>query len=236
MENKSFLFCTMFIDSKSSDHSYQRYEKWIDYYSDLKRQLGFSQLFLIDDGSDSNKLEQNIAVYDAENLPSSINDEISIIKFQTNKGRTSVFEYPGWWRSFLFSFEIATKYKYSKIIHIESDFFLLSSELISFINGSNKGWISLFSDFYQFPETAVQVICEDSYCLINDLKDKLIINGYLLNYPAEMIIPFTHVEIGEPEVLDEWIKTEKYLNPLDYIGQVPAGIELKRYIELFKVN
>src|SRR6185437_13387135 len=140
---RSFLFCTSYIDNQSRDHHSSRYDKWIDYYSAISDRLGVKNIFIFDDaGPATTEMESmDIDVIDVKRgLPSTLRKTVNIFTFRDHLGRTSVDKYPGWWRSFTFSMEIARKYHFNKIVHIESDFYILTDRLISFICRLDKGW------------------------------------------------------------------------------------------------
>jgi hypothetical protein len=142
-----------------------------------------------------------------------------------------VDKYPGWWRSFTYSIEIARKYDFNKIVHIESDFYILSDRLISFIRGLDRGWTSLFSAYYRFPETAVQVIAEDSFHKLELLYDEAISSQYTFGHFAELILPISNVikdfvgdRIGEDNVLMHWAAKRSGCGEVDYYGQLPSHV------------
>ena len=47
-----------------------------------------------------------------------------LFHFKNNLGRPSVYDYPGWFRSFTFVATYAQAYQFEKIVHIESDPYL----------------------------------------------------------------------------------------------------------------
>lgn len=226
---KSFIFCTSFIRNDSQDHYSHRYKRWINYYYPLLDSFDASRLFLIDDGGTDTSESVNVL---CDPLPNELTDAVNMYRFNIHIGKNSSIDFPGWWRSFLFSIEIARKYGYKKIIHIESDFFVLSLRLKQFIRDSNQGWTSLYSHFYNFPETGIQIICEDVFDKFDELKDKLQLNSFRSDELAEYVIPFTNIKkdfigdrIGEVNVLARWMDNYVHqLSELDYIGQmnVPA--------------
>jgi len=223
---KTLLFCTSYISNNGGLHHMKRYKRWVDYYYPLLHELQADNMFLIDDcglhGGQS-------SFYTIENeLPPALNETVNIYRFNTNLGRRSVIDFPGWWRSFLFSLEIAEKYGFDKIIHIESDFFIVSGRLKEYIRDLSNGWSSLFSHYHNFPETAVQVICRDAYSAFYGLKEKMERNNYTAEDFAENILPFTRVEkqfigdrLGEESILTHWLDHRvAEFSRLDYLGQM----------------
>src|SRR5258708_4194171 len=222
---KSFIFCTSCMRPDIEFHQMRRYQRWINYYRSLMNELNADKLFLIDDGGTYDAPSLNV-LYDF--LPDKLTEPVNVYRFNDNLGRNSNIDYPGWWRSFLFSYEIAKKYSYDKIIHIESDFFILSPKLKEFVRNTSHGWNCLYSQHFDFPESALQVICQDSYHLLDKLQTTTRENSYKAIDCAEKMIPFTNIEktfigdrIGEDRVFAAWMdKHIPLMNRLDYIAQV----------------
>lgn len=166
---KTFLFCTAFLNNETAPHCKQRYLLWLYYYMPKLKQLGVDYVFLINDGQEDICLREDIGVLPADNLPSVLEYEVNIIYFKDHLGRKDIIDFPGWWRSFTFAHVLSQKYDFQKIIHIESDFFVLSGKLFSFIKKTREGWVSLFCNHYNFPETAIQVICKDQFRPLADI-------------------------------------------------------------------
>ena len=98
------------------------------------------------------------------------------------------------------------------------------SEQGSFINNLEEGWVALWANKYYFPESSIQVICNDQFDSFNDFiscgYQELSKKGY-----AEEILPFTHVERG---FLGDRFG-EKYLNQIygvDYFCQVKKDVNI----------
>ncbi|PJJ22117.1 hypothetical protein CLU90_5427 [Janthinobacterium sp. 67] len=128
----------------------------------------------------------------SHSAPLASNDDKNlIIRFDNNLGRQSGADYPGWWRSFLHSVKVANELGVDKIIHIESDAYIMTPRLVKFINEIESGWNVLWSPRYRFPETAIQVICRDQFEIFEKFKD----NHPDYSFPdiAERLLPFTAV-------------------------------------------
>jgi len=230
----SFLFCTSYIDNRSRDHQSLRYDKWINYYSGIADELGVRNIFIFDDAgpATTEMASMDLDVIEVERgLPSTLRKTVNIFAFHDHLGRSSVDKYPGWWRSFTYSIVIARKYGFNKIVHIESDFYILSDRLIRFICGLDKGWTSLFSAYYGFPETAVQVIAEDSFHKLELLYAEAISSQYTFGHFAELILPISNVikdfvgdRLGEVNVLLHWAATRSACGDVDYYGQLPSHV------------
>lgn len=228
---KTLLFCTSFTDNDP-----QRYQDWINYYFPKMNGLGAEQIFLIDDGSKITDLDPKLKVIKAEEpLPDILEGNLNMVHFCENLGRTALLTYPGWWRSFTFSVKIAQKYSFDKIIHIESDFYVVSPRLTTYLKELKSGWTALWSETYRFPETAIQVICQDRFADLEKFYKKGT-EFYMKNKIfAEKKLPFTKIEKGflggrygeKRELLPDNIPPNA-----DYVGQINRSSLLGKQIEL----
>ena len=223
---KTFIFCTAYIDADP-----QRYSDWINYYYPKIADFGAKALFLVDDGSSQTNIDPRLNLLAGEQaLPNRLDSDLNLIHFPDNLGRISVTDFPGWWRSFKFSLTVAQKYHFDKIIHIESDFYIISSKLIEYIKNIKSGWTALWSNAYKFPETAVQIICQDVFNKFGKVNYR---RG--IKIPAERILPFTKIEKGfnggrYGEIPDLEIHLDELPKSIDYVGQVARLSTIKRII------
>ena len=184
---KAFIFCTSFVKDAQAWES--RYQRWLDHYENIP--INAIKKIMIDDGSPYLP-PAHIINSVAHDAPLAANtDKNLILRFDDNLGRQSGADYPGWWRSFLHSIKVARELGADKIIHIESDAYILTPRLVEFINGIGSGWHVLWSPRHRFPETALQVICKDQFENFEKLKDA----NPSLSFPdlAERLLPFTNV-------------------------------------------
>ncbi|OEZ81659.1 hypothetical protein JAB6_39230 [Janthinobacterium sp. HH104] len=146
---------------------------------------------MIDDGSPFLPPAEIINTVSHSAPLASNGDKNLIIRFDNNLGRQSGADYPGWWRSFLHSVKVANELGVNKIIHIESDAYIMTPRLVDFINEIESGWNVLWSPRYRFPETAIQVICRDQFEIFEKFKE----NHPDYSFPdiAERLLPFTTV-------------------------------------------
>ena len=236
---KTFIFCTSYIGENSSANNHKRYERWVRYYSDKAALFGADRLVLIDDGSSSINLK-NVNIVETNALPYTLEDGPTLFHFEKNLGRPTHNDYQGWWRSFTYSMNIALKYEYEKIIHIESDFFILTTEMIQYIKDLTTGWTAFYSEFLRLPESALQIICKDQFSAFQLRYEEVKRNNFRANRIAERYLPFTHVErkfsgdrLGEFHVLDGWLEKIKIPFKLDYIGQIDPKFSVEDYKDLF---
>jgi hypothetical protein len=233
---KTIIFCTSYID----DTNNARYRKWIDYYYDKLDLFNAGNLFLIDDGSAGIFLNDQVEIVKSNDLPGSLKSNINLFHFENHLGRPSRKNYAGWWRSFTFSIKLAEKYNIDKIIHIESDYFIVSRKMIDFIAKITEGWTVFYSRFYGFPETAIQIICKDSFEKLNKAYTNAIESDYQFKKIAELVLPFSKTEkgfigdrFGEEKILRSWSRKHKTLSEIDYLGQINVKSDLNEYKKYF---
>lgn len=186
---KTLIFCTTWANS---DNIWlERYGKWLEAIrqSPLKR----AQILMVDDASPCLPAFADMIYLDADKLPAQYPTADTVfVRFQEGLGRKALCDYPGWWRSFMFAAKYATRYGFDKIIHIESDSFLLSTSIIEHVNALQTGWVSFWCPKWHIPETSIQVICADQlphyYAYAQQSYTPLI--GKLI----ENLLPFTWVE------------------------------------------
>lgn len=143
---KTLLFCTAYADSEEKWKT--RYETWYRHHKNSP--LVAEKIILIDDCSPTKP----------SFLPSE--DFVSLCP-HIGYPRTSV--YGGWYRSFGYACQYAISEGYEKIVHVESDAYLLSDRIFSFFNSVTSGWHSLWHhrNCSPYPESATQIICSDQF-------------------------------------------------------------------------
>ncbi|MGA3303735.1 MAG: hypothetical protein ABSC72_10660 [Methylovirgula sp.] len=185
--NSAMVFCTSYIEDK--DIWEGRYNRWLSHH---KKVFPTSPLFIIDDGSPFLPDEEGVTI--STNLSKiTIGERATIFHFSNRLGRQSVTNFPGWFRSFTFSANIAKKFGFTKIIHIESDSFILTRKAVHYVETIDKGWTAFYCPRWNFPETAFQVICSDTFEALEKVRD----TPYEENFSQklmELSLPFTHVE------------------------------------------
>ena len=132
--NSTLVFCTSYFEKRMAWK--KRYRRWLDYNAKI---FPGAALFMIDDGSPYLPQDADIRVTEAlERLV--LGEKGTIFRFPDRLGRSSALNYPGWFRSFTFSVAIAKRLQVSRIVHIESDAYILSRRALDFINATNAGW------------------------------------------------------------------------------------------------
>jgi len=183
----TLVFCTSYIAGRGDWIA--RYERWLDHHAGLPFER---PLFcMIDDASpylpDDGRME---IVETGQAFPAHPMRPL-LVRFGDRLGRSAVDNYPGWWRSFLFSVLLAKNYHCRKIVHIESDAYLLTRRMVEFINRRASGWTSFWCPRWHFPETGIQVVCEDRFETMQRMWDA----GWerYAGKLAERVIPFTDI-------------------------------------------
>lgn len=163
-----------------------RYQPWIDYYQTVP--LRRDATFMLDDASPYVPEDQRLDILDK--LPACVDPgKIQLYRFTEHLGNK---RFRGWWRSFLFSLQIARSYGFRKIVHVESDAYLLSQQLVDYVNELDSGWTALWCPLYRIPETGIQVIAEDQFPSLQRFAEMDLVE--LSRKLAENILPFTRVE------------------------------------------
>jgi hypothetical protein len=184
---KAILFCTSYFRDRAEWRN--RYARWLDYYQRVG--IEGARLFIIDDCSPYTPDADEIACVSSDcEIPRSDTEPL-IVRFGNRLGRPARLSYPGWWRSFLHSANIARAIGADKIIHVESDAFILSPRLLDHIAELRTGWTTFWCPHHGLPETAIQVICQDQFAKMDWLQVRAQhgLDGLL----AEHILPFTSI-------------------------------------------
>jgi hypothetical protein len=185
----TLLFCTSFVDSQESWDA--RYRPWVDFQQSMP--LCRDATFMFDDASPYRPDDPRIVV--GETLPDSPDHErIHFHRFGSHLGRRGLTGHLGWWRSFTFALDVAERYGFRKLIHVESDAYVLSRRGADYIEGLASGWTALWCPRYNMPETGIQVIVEDQFAAMRRIADLGV--ETLARSLAETSLPFTHVEKG----------------------------------------
>ena len=206
--SKILLFGTSF--SKTHKDWEMRYKKWYDYYT--QSSIKYSNLLIIDDGSPILPQWNDLTIINAP-FANELDTKHNLIHFSNNLGRPSHLNYPGWFRSFRFAIRYAKMFNYEKIIHIETDAYVISNKLINFINEIHSGWQPLYCKKHLFPESAIQIIGKD--CIDRAWKTvELDYATYFLDRDIERIFPFTNVITN--------FEGDRYF---EYINQIPINAD-----------
>lgn len=154
-KQKVLIFCTSYC--KDLNEWSKRIGTWIAQFDNSN--LEYSKL-LIDDGSPIlPAFEEGLVEIIDGNLPEvESKKDVVFYHFKNNLGRSALYNYPGWFRSFTFAAQYAKQYGYDKVVHIESDARIMSNRFKYHINNFQNGWETYWCTFFKLPETAIQII------------------------------------------------------------------------------
>ncbi len=147
------VFCTSFCPDMQTWEF--RIRRWIDAIKSSS--LNYDQILIVDDGSPVLPNWPDAQILCSEDDVAA-NKDIVIRHFADNLGRISHFDFPGWYRSFGYGAVFSERYQIGKVIHIESDAYLISDRIESHFNSILDGWVTLWCARHKFPEIAIQVI------------------------------------------------------------------------------
>lgn len=211
-----------------------RHRRWVD--AVRASNLPHEQLLIVDDGSpllptwtDAVVVTHNPGIKLTLHNPK----PIVLYHFPDNLGRHAVWDFPGWHRSFAFAAHYAAECGFEKIIHIESDAFLVSARIVKYFADLTEGWVALYSTKYQFPEIALQVIAGSGVASFHRWAARPYSD--LVNRCHETALLYTHVETGF--IGDRYGEDLQYIpRDADYAAQVQIGRESSYYWWLFPAD
>lgn len=185
--SSTLVFCTSYMRDQAEWDL--RYTRWLEHH---RKVFPEEPLVMIDDGSEFLPDEPGISINtDMENFQ--VGNRASIFHFPDRVGRLAMHNFPGWFRSFTYSIIIAKKLNLKKIVHIESDAFILSKPALMHINSTSSGWIAFWCPRWRIPESAFQIICEDNFVSLEQVRTTSFTDRYA-NRIMEKALPFTLVD------------------------------------------
>lgn len=219
----TILFSPSFLGDPNKDISrFNRQESYLKYYKQLKTELGYDKILLLDSGSDIEYLKKHDArIVDEwgrviKNKPAA---DVTIVRFHTELPRTGVWEYPYWWRCLDF-LKVIIPQGVTKLIHIDTDCYVLSPRLMKYVRELDSGWTAFWSAKYDFPEAGFWVVAGDALKSFIDFP--IPYYTYYNGKEAERVLPFTNVVksfIGDRYGEDFLPQTPE----MDYYCQHQAG-------------
>ena len=189
---KTLVFCTSYASNAESWDNRQAI--WL---RALQRStLHFEQLLIVDDGSTTLPNWTDIEIVREADAPrpEDVQSSAPILLYAHTErlGRQSVFQFPGWYRSFAFGVLYGEAHGFEKIIHLESDAFLVSDRIQRHFNEFTSGWFSVWCEAYQFPEIAIQAAAGDEVAAMAAFVREPY--SRLAGQIHEYLLPFTHIE------------------------------------------
>lgn len=189
---KTLVFCTSYHETAKGWEDRQAI--WIKALH--KSNLHFDKLLIVDDASPVLPDWPDLQIITEEQQPrvEDLDSDHPIILYTHTKrlGRASVFEFPGWYRSFAFGALYGAGHNFEKIIHLESDAFLISSQIQAHFNAVTTGWFAVWCEAYHFPEIAIQVAAGDEIRkMVAFVREPY---AQMQGQIHEFVFPFTHIE------------------------------------------
>ena len=213
---RTLVFCTAHVDDVTVWDG--RYRRWFDALTSSG--LHCTTALMVDDGSGSLPEWPDVTIVrEGESL---VSDAARVLfHFEHNLGRASVFDFPGWYRSFTFACEYADRNRFDKVVHIESDAFIVSKRLRDYIDDVDDGWIALWCAMHDFPEITLQVMAGSGLSAYRTFCAS-VPHEALVGHAYETQIPFTRIERGF--VGDRYGERLPYVPvEADYVSQAPEA-------------
>jgi hypothetical protein len=187
---RTLAFCTCYAADATTWQL--RYRRWIRAMQ--RNGLAWDQLLIVDDGSPALPEGWNdVAVVRAgEAAPADA--RIVLVHFARQLGQGGWRDYPGWFRSFGFAADYAAARGFARVVHVESDAYVISRRFAERLNAVREGWVAPLQTRHRMPESAIQVIAGASLGTFRDFA--------ALSYDPfrgkdiEREIPFTEVLTG----------------------------------------
>jgi hypothetical protein len=219
---RTLFFCTAWCISQQNMDA--RCGKWYAYHRRILDRAGLLsgvEIAMIADGIPRSRAKWPDGDYIGVNLfphlgrggrgPSWLDREEEAAIYHGSTGR-----YPGWWRSMETAAHLARVYDCERMIHVESDNYLLSRRSIDVLFNAPEGWMAPNSRTYGFRDSAVQAIV--GWQWVAELE-RVAKHHRETNELAELAIPWTGTLplVGGREF-------EKGIPPRpedDYMGQCP---------------
>ncbi len=157
MASRTLLFCTAYAEDPSVWTD--RYRRWLDAIQSSA--LRPDQILIVDDGSptlpgwNDTRIVSIDSLGDAYSAP--LSPPILLAHFRVRRGRLDVLNFPGWHRSFAFAALYAQTHQFDRVIHIESDAYVISPRAQTFLTEFQDGWAAFWCARYDMPESAIQV-------------------------------------------------------------------------------
>lgn len=188
---KTLVFCTAYTGTAANpwDAWNIRYKRWLEAIT--TSHLHYDQILIVDDGSPT--LPEWPGMATLFSLGGQQPEEpVVLFHFAENLGRLGPYDYPGWFRSFALAAVYAQTYGFEKVIHIESDAFLISRRIQDYCNAVEDGWVAFLCPRYNFPETGIQIMAGTGLRRFYRLAAQPYSD--FARQPIETALPFTRVE------------------------------------------
>lgn len=185
---KTLVFCTSY--ARTPEVWRTRYRLWANATGEALQ--GICRL-IIDDGSLCMPDWTDAHIISTEAEAPAARAGVTIFRFSTHLGRQGRDIYPGWFRSFMFAARYAHRHTFDRVVHIESDTFLISQRAREFVAGVRGGWVTVASETHpEMPESCIQVMAGTG--LSSYLGFSCRSYGEFAGRAIEPILPFSRVD------------------------------------------
>ncbi len=177
--------------------AYERYKRnvqWLDYYKNLKDKLGYDKILFLDNASNMEQvLSLGGTVYDEHKklIHEAPESDLIVYRFDQHLPRVSVHQYPYIWRGIQYLQALIPEIGIDKILFIDTDVYILTSEFAQYLKELDSGWTSMWCKKYGFAETSLHVLCKDSMDLF--LNFPVPSWTHYDGKPLEELLPFTKI-------------------------------------------
>lgn len=209
---------------------YLRNVKYLDYMESIKSHLHFDEIWFIDNNSNMDLLKSlGGNIYDTsfnKIVEATTRPYLNVVHFTEfmGRGRGRVWDIPYCWRGLYFIPNIVKFTNADKVFSIDTDCFVLSKKLASFLNTCNSGWVTFHCKKYNFPEAALFVLNKDSFPLLDKLMESPW-SKFNNIVTMENVLPFT--EVLKTFTGDRYGETRlPQTEDMDYYGQCPVAIPM----------
>jgi hypothetical protein len=185
--SKTLVFCTSYAETAALWTI--RYRVWLNAVRDSN--VAHDHILLVDDASPVLPEWLDIRVTNRlhDDLPAG---GVTMYRFDRRLGRQGRNVYPGWYRSFCQAARFAERHKFEKVVHIESDAFIISARMQNYINSITDDWIAPAIQSHAMPESAIQIMAGDG--LMSYLQFTRKPYSDIVGAVAEKFLPFTRIE------------------------------------------
>jgi hypothetical protein len=186
---RTLVFCTSYAGSVPAWTT--RYRLWLNFIR--ASEIAHDHVLIVDDGSPLlPEWSDTRTSHSLQEAPGSA--AVTLFHFDQRLGRQARAVYPGWYRSFCFAARFADAYGFEKVIHIESDGFIISRRMQHYINEVSDGWIAPTIQSHAMPESAIQIMAGGG--LRSYIEFARSPYSSSVGFEAENVLPFTHIESG----------------------------------------
>jgi hypothetical protein len=184
---RTLVFCTSF--SATADTWTFRYRLWLN--AIRSSDIIHDHVLLVDDGSPLLPAWPDTRITN-ELHTSPAPGSVTLFHFDQRLGRSAGSVYPGWSRTFCLAARFAESHGFDKIIHIESDAFIISERMRNYIDEVSDGWIAPAIQSERMPESAIQIMAGTGAAAYFEFSKRSYARS--VGMLAEHIIPFTKIE------------------------------------------